>query len=108
MCIILKPIVHRPRIEDIIDSLKLNGIECSFIPHNSFKLEHSLNAVQFDQLIKAIVKHHNLKPQHKDWFPGTCTGDSSDFGYYVCPVIHDQYEEDDFDMCIMPDAVYFC
>lgn len=108
MNIILKPIVKQLCIRDIIDALRLNGIECEYVPHTSYTLSHSLPTHQFDELIKAIAVHFNLKPQNPNWFPGTCTGDQSDFGYYVCPANHDQYEEGDFDMCIANDAVYYC
>lgn len=108
MNIILKPITAPYEIDDIIESFRLNGVKCDYVPHNSYTLTHSLDQTQFDALVKAIATHHNLKPQHADWFPGTCTGDLSDYGYYVCPVVYDQYEEGDFDMCIMNDAIYYC
>lgn len=95
-------------IDDIIDTLRSKGIQCTPVPHNSYTLTHSLTNDEFDVVIKDVVQQHNLKPQNKDWFPGTCTGNLDDYGYYVCPVVYDEYDEGDFDMCIMTDAIYFC
>jgi len=95
-------------IDNIFETLYHNGIITKYVPHNCVTLTHNLSTEQFDKIINDMMVSHNLKPQNPDWFPGSPTGSSEDFGYYVCPVDPDQYDEGDFDMCISITEIQYC
>ena len=97
-------------IEQIFDTLELNGIEVTdaIVAADYVTINHNLSVDEFENLIMVLATHHYLQPQDPDWFPGTPTGDPVDYGYYVCPITAKDWYEGDFNMLITTDAIHWC
>ena len=94
-------------IDQILDTLRLNEVKViePVIHATAATLEHKLSVDEFDNLVMTLMVHHGLQPQNPDWFPGTPTGDPEDFGYYICPITNEDWDEGQFDMVIMYDSI---
>jgi hypothetical protein len=97
-------------IEQIFDTLKLNGIEVvdTLVPAGAVSLVHHLNEDEFENIILAMIVHHEMKPQNPNWCPGTPTGESSDYGYYICPNRWADWNDGDFEMLITSNSITWC
>lgn len=95
-------------IGQILDTLKLNGIELVGTNSSEFFLVHNLSVDEFENLVFVLMIHHELQPQDPDWCPGTPTNDPADYGYYICPIKPTDWDNGDFDMLITTDSITWC
>lgn len=94
---------------DITSALAACKIQVIHARRNDYFLQHDLSDEQFDEAVKAVVKHCKLKPQSPDWFPGNPdASDPASYGYYVCPIDANEYYDGDFDMLISTNMMSFC
>ena len=95
-------------LKQIVADMTLIGIETEKVPCMSYKLVHGWTKEQFENKIKNLLLAYPIKAQNSDWYPGTPTDDEEDWGFYICPVDPTQWEEEDFDMSIMFEEIFWC
>ena len=103
-------------VTDIFNALTNAGLTLTPVYSNEFKVSHSLTALQFDAVVKAVVKEFELEPQNSQWFPGNPAEDetaegfvSDEFGYYIQPINPDDWDDEgEFYMLISNNLVTWC